>query len=227
MLFALAGLVLVVAIYGPSLWVRYVMHRHGDQIADMPGNARELAEHLIRRFDLPGVVVEEGGEQENHFDPGANAVRLSPDLFSAKSLTAIAVAAHEVGHAIQFHRREKLLLWRTTMLPKLKKLETLSVVALMLIPVTGALLRIPHPVLVLGLLIFFFMASRILFHAVTLPTEWDASFGKALPILQQGNYIPEAHLPAVRQVLKAAALTYVAGALADMVSIWRWVRFLR
>jgi Zn-dependent membrane protease YugP len=63
--------------------------------------------------------------------------------------------------------------------------------------------------------------------ASSLPVEWDASFGKALPILKEGNYVPEQHLPAIRQVLRAAAMTSVAGALIDLISFWRWFRFFR
>jgi Zn-dependent membrane protease YugP len=59
-----------------------------------------------------------------------------------------------------------------------------------------------------------------------LPEEYDASFNKALPILEEG-YIPKEHMPAVRQVLKACAYTYVAGALADVLRLWRWLTLMR
>ncbi len=192
----------------------------------MPGNGRELAEHLILRFGL-STVVEEGGVDVNHYDPGADAVRLSPEVYAGRSLTAVAIAAHEVGHAIQYHREERLIRWRTKMLPRLRILEALAGASILLIPVVGGIVRIPHVMIFMGLMVGLIMLSRIAFHLSTLPVEWDASFGKAMPILVEGNYVPEPYVPAIRQVLKAAAFTYVAGALADLLSIWRWIRFLR
>ena len=107
------------------------------------------------------------------------------------------------------------------------KLEKISMALLLLVPIVGAATRIPGLPIYMMALIAVFMFSRIAFHVSTLPVEWDASFNKALPILTSGNYVPEAQLPAVRQVLKAAALTYVAAAIADLLSFWRWIRFVR
>lgn len=227
MIYVIAGLFLIGLIYGPSIWIHWVMYRHGKHIEAIPGSGQELALHLIKRFQLDAVEVEQGGKNVNHFDPGENKVRLSPEIFTGKSLTAIAVATHEVGHAIQFHRQEKLILWRSKMLPKIIILEKISVAFLMLIPVVGAATRFPPVMIIMILMLAIFMFSRIVFHLTTLPVEWDASFNKALPILVEGSYVPEDDLPAVRQVLKAAALTYFAAALADLLSIWRWIRFLR
>jgi Zn-dependent membrane protease YugP len=64
-------------------------------------------------------------------------------------------------------------------------------------------------------------------HLIVLPEEWDASFNKALPILEEGEYISEEHLPAVRAILKAAALTYFASALSSILNLSRWALLLR
>ena len=71
------------------------------------------------------------------------------------------------------------------------------------------------------------MGVRVLFNVITLPVEFDASFGKALPILTDGRYLHESDMPAARTVLRAAALTYVAGALISLVDLARWIRLLR
>jgi len=71
------------------------------------------------------------------------------------------------------------------------------------------------------------MLASVLMYAAILPEEWDASFNKALPILAGNDYVPDEYLPAIRQVLMACALTYVAGALADMLSLWRWWAIIR
>ena len=64
-------------------------------------------------------------------------------------------------------------------------------------------------------------------HVLTLPTEVDASFHRALPLLVSGEYIPAEDLPAARKILAACALTYVAGSLAGLLNVWRWLRILR
>jgi hypothetical protein len=71
------------------------------------------------------------------------------------------------------------------------------------------------------------IGSATLIHLITLPVEWDASFKRALPLLEAGRYIPESDLPAARRILRAAALTYVAGALASLLNLWRWLRLGR
>ena len=71
------------------------------------------------------------------------------------------------------------------------------------------------------------MASEVVIHLVTLPVEFDASFNRALPILDQGGYLPPDDMPAARRILMACALTYVAASLAGLLNLWRWIRFLR
>jgi uncharacterized protein len=69
------------------------------------------------------------------------------------------------------------------------------------------------------------LASSIIVHVFTLPTEFDASFKKALPVLE--NYLPPEHMAGAKSVLRAAALTYVAGALVSLFNVARWLRILR
>jgi len=94
------GALLAILVYAPSFWVRRVMAKHSKEIAGLPGTGGELALHLIERFELTGIKVEETAANTDHFDPSGPAVRLSPLNLNGKSLTAIAVAALEVGHAI-------------------------------------------------------------------------------------------------------------------------------
>jgi hypothetical protein len=71
------------------------------------------------------------------------------------------------------------------------------------------------------------MGIATLVHLVTLPVEWDASFRRALPILQQKNYLSPKDEQGARRILTAAALTYVAASLASLLNLWRWIAFLR
>ena len=221
------GIAILAAVFAPKLWVRHVMGRHSVEIPGMPGTGAELAVHLVEKLELEGVRVEMTGENQDHFDPSTRTVRLSPGNYNGKSLTAVAVAAHEVGHAIQYDRNERLIILRTRFAPFARLAERIGVMAFMVMPVVTAITRLPHAagiMIAAGLLC---MMTAVVFHLLTLPVELDASFNKALPILTEGQFVAPNEEQAVRSVLKAAAFTYVAAALADLLSLWRWLMILR
>lgn len=218
----LLGLMLV---FMPTLWVRWVMKRYSTEVPDMPGTGGELAEHLIGKLGLEGVAAEPT-DLGDHYDPNNRMVRLSEQNWRGKSLTAIAVAAHEVGHAVQHHQNDPRLAARTKLIPIVTILGQLSVGVLTVVPIIGLLTRHPAPTLLIALIGLSGLLFRMLLHLVTLPTEWDASFGKALPLLTQGEYISSAQERVVRRVLGAAALTYFAAALADAFNLFRWASLL-
>lgn len=192
----------------------------------MPGTGGELAQHLIDRFELRGVTVREGGEQDNFYHPVENYVSLSPKNYHGKSLTAIAVAAHEVGHAIQFVREEPLSKLREKYLPIAATLGKVGVGMLMAMPIATVLFKTPAAIFAfIGLSLIFQLAGAAIY-LIVLPEELDASFKKALPILEEGEYLPDHMLPAARKVLKAAAYTYFAAALANVMNIGRWLVIL-
>ena len=218
-------LIILAIIFGPSLWVKFVMRRYSTEKPEMPGTGGELAKHLIKRFSLKDVEVETT-ELGDHYDPIEKKVRLSREHYESKSLTAVAIAAHEVGHAIQDHQGDRRLATRTKMVPIANLLARWSVVIISLSPVIGIITRHPIP---FSLLLFIGLSgfiARMMIHAVTLPIEFDASFSKALPILREGDYVSQSNEKAVSHVLRAAALTYVSAALADILNLSRWIFIL-
>ena len=225
-MFVVLGAFIVLAlIFGPSLWVKLVMWRYSSEKPDMPGTGGELAKHLVKRFSLKDVDVEVTN-QGDHYDPIEKKVRLSQEHYESKSLTAIAIAAHEVGHAIQDQQGDKRLATRTKMVPIVDKVARWSVAIIYLSPVIGIITRHPMPfslLLTLGLSGFI---ARMIIHALTLPIEFDASFSKALPLLREGNYVSQSNEKAVSSILRAAALTYVSAALADILNLSRWIVIL-
>jgi Zn-dependent membrane protease YugP len=100
-------------------------------------------------------------------------------------------------------------------------------VLLIAAPIVMLAAQVPQASLALLLMAVASMGMGTLVHLVTLPVELDASYGKALPILQQGNYLHDGDLPHARKILKAAALTYVAGSLASLLNLGRWIAVLR
>ena len=225
-MFLVAGVLIVLAlIFGPSLWVKFVMRKYSLEKPEIPGTGGELAKHLIKRFSLKDVTVEVT-ELGDHYDPTEKKVRLLREHYESKSLTAIAIAAHEVGHAIQDQQGDKRLATRTKMIPIVNRVARLSAIIISLSPVIGIITRHPMPFSLLLLLGLSGFIARMLIHAVTLPIEFDASFSKALPLLREGKYISQSNEKAVSQILKAASLTYVSAALADILNLGRWIVIL-
>ncbi|MDH3327455.1 MAG: zinc metallopeptidase, partial [Gammaproteobacteria bacterium] len=191
-----------------------------------PGTGGELARHLLNKANLNDINLEET-EIGDHYDPLSKTVRLSAENFNGKSLTAISVAAHEVGHAIQDAQKHPLLKLRTRLIKTAQIAEKIGSAAIIAAPIVTMITRAPAA----GA--FFFMIGigsmfvGTLVHLVTLPVEWDASFGKALPMLKAGEYISEKEIQGAEKILKAAALTYVAGSLASLLNLWRWIAILR
>jgi uncharacterized protein len=222
----IAALLLVTLLFAPQWWVRRVLAQHGAERPDLPGTGGELARHLLDEAGLQAVRVELTGDGD-HYDPEDRAVRLLPQHHDGRSIAAVAVAAHEVSHAVQHARGEKAFAVRFDLVRKLNWVDRLASGILLLAPVVFMVIKAPALLVlqvVAGLLL---LAIRIVVHVATLPVELDASFGKALPVLVRGRYISPGDLPAARSVLTAAAWTYVAAALATLLDVSRWFRILR
>ncbi len=211
-------------IFGPQAWIRAVMKRHGAERADFPGTGGELARHLLDDAGLQTVKVERI-EAGDHYSPADKAVRLSGPNFDGKSVTAAAVAAHEVGHALQDRDGYLPLQLRQKLVGLWINIERTGSVLLMATPIVFMLTRSPVILLAELAVALAIMFSTVIIHAFTLPTEFDASFSRALPLLER--YLPPDEMPAARSVLKAAAFTYVAAALVNLLDIARWLRILR
>ena len=227
MLIILLALLVFLLIFVPSLWCRLTLSRHAKPREDIPGTGGELAKHLLNRLGLAEVKVEETQEGQDHYDPGSRTVRLSPSHYNGKSLTAITVAAHEVGHAIQHYQQYKWFGLRTQLAYFSYYAERIASYLLVGFPFITMLAKLPH----LGLLMFacgiIIMLLPVIMHLITLPVEWDASFNRALPILEKGQYLPENTLPKARKILTAAALTYVAASLNSLLNFYRWFAIMR
>ena len=219
-------LIVALILVGPQLWTRRVFAKHSALRPDYPGTGGQLARHLLNRFDLQHVTVETT-QTGDHYDPLVKSVRLMPAIFDGKSLTAITVAAHEVGHAIQDHLGYRPLAERTKLVRVAQGAEKVGAVLMMGIPIAAAIARTPAASVIVMAAGLATMGISTLVHLLTLPVEWDASFRRALPILRQGQYLGPEDEQGARSILTAAALTYVAASLASLLNLWRWIGFLR
>ena len=225
--FVVLSVFLLLLILGPQWWATSTFRRYSKDLQRIPGTGGELARHLLDRFGMPDVPVEKTQPGGDHYDPERRAVRLSPENYAGRSLTAVAVATHEVGHAIQHQRNEPKLMLRHSLVRLAQRTQQFGAGAMLLLPIALAITRAPSAGLIMAALGLGSMAIATLVHLVTLPVEFDASFGKALPILKSGEYIEPEDEIAVSRVLRAAALTYVASSLASLLNLARWLAFLR
>lgn len=225
-LIVIGSLLLFAAVFGPQWWVRHVLSKYAGDRPDLPGTGAELARHLLDEAGLQQVKVEQT-DIGDHYDPDALAVRLTAPHHDGRSIAAVAVAAHEVSHAVQHARGEPAFTRRYQLVKNLAWIDRIASVILLLAPVVFVFVHIPALLILQLLAGFALLAFRVAVHITTLPLEFDASFGKALPALMRGRYLGAGDLPAARHVLKAAAYTYVAAALATLLDIARWFRMLR
>ncbi len=175
----------------------------------------KVAQYILQRNNIFDVQVEPvPGELSDHYDPRVKKVRLSEYNYGSNSLAAIAVAAHEVGHAIQHAEGYAPLKLRHAILP-----------------VTNFASYAAFPLFFIGFLFnggilmqlgIIFFAAVVLFHVVTLPVEFNASW-RALNQLKSTGLLMTEEVSAARKVLTAAALTYVAAATVALLELIRLI----
>ena len=206
-----------------AFYAQHKVHSTYQKFSEIPAttrrSGREIALTILRQNGINDVDVEEGhGFLSDHYDPIHKKVRLSPHNFREASVAGVAVAAHEVGHAIQHAKGYAPLQFRTALFPVANIGTTLAwpiiLVGLLFMPnVTIAGVSL----LDVGILLFSF---GVLFQIVTLPVEFDASKRALVQINQLGLIAPEEQRGA-KKVLDAAALTYVAAAAAAALQLIR------
>ena len=173
----------------------------------------EVARAILDRNGLYDVVIEPvAGSLTDHYDPRHNRIRLSQTVYGSDSIAAVSVAAHEVGHAIQYAKGYKPIRIRNAFLP----LANLGSGVLPILIMAGFFFRIV-PLVDLGILFYLF---AVLFHIVTLPIEFNAS-SRAIAELVDGQYILEDEISNSKKVLGAAARTYVASAAVSVMELVR------
>ena len=229
-LLIIALLLLIIA--GPGLWAKSVIKRHQTERADYPGTGGEFARHLIDLAELEGVTVEmTEGRGGDHYDPTTRTVRLSEAHMHGKSLAAVTIAAHEVGHALQHRDRYWAFELRGPLVSMTNYAVKFAMFGALLSTVLGTLLKAPGITLLMVIIMLATFVLSAVTRLVTLPVEFDASFGRALPILDRGQFISQEDMKPARELLTAAAMTYVGNWVWSMLLLLRqllpFLRFLR
>jgi len=219
-------ILLLLLVIGPGIWVKRVMARYHSPPDRYGRSGGETARKLLDSLGLEqvGTEITEIGD---HYDPTDKVVRLTEQNYNGKSLTAVTIAAHEVGHALQDAEGFAPLRWRTRLVKWVGPIEKIGAVLMMSTPLIIGVTRLP----VAGLLMFLggllTLGSAVAVHVLTLPTELDASFGRAMPLLKKQEVLYPSDERHARRLLKAAAMTYVSASLMSLLNIARWWAILR
>ena len=205
-----------------AFWAQWKVKSTYQKFAQVPAangmTGRDMARAIMQRNAVTDVTIEEvGGQLSDHYDPGAKTVRLSSDIYEGNSIASIAVAAHEVGHVLQHHNGYLPLNMRTSFAP-----------------VAGIGSSMAMPLFLVGIFFFrgnpfgnvlmdigiLFFSAAVLFQLITLPVEFDASRRALVQLTESGAVMPQ-EVAGAKQVLDAAALTYVAAAAMAALQLVR------
>ena len=184
--------------------------------------AVEVARRILDAHGLFNVNIERvHGHLSDHYDPRSNTLRLSDSVYDSSSASAVGVAAHEVGHAIQHAENYAPIVWRTKLVPVVNFASRFSWIAIVLgLFFTGMSTIVGNYIVSAGILMF---AATTVFHLVTLPCELNAS-KRAMSELELTGWYSKAELGMSREVLRAAAMTYVAALAMSLIQLLRLIR---
>lgn len=208
-------------ILGPRVWVNRVLREH-DRVQDQPASAATVARGILDHHGLHGVQVE-ATDQGDHYDPHARAVRLSRHTIDRRSLTAVVTAAHEAAHALQHAEGFPPFELRTSLARVAQVTGEVGTVLIIAVPVTYFLTKRSLPPTIVGGSALAMIGTSAAAQLAALPTEMDASFKRAMPMLEAG-YIRPGQSESAQRILFACSMTYAAASLSSVLTAWPWMR---
>jgi uncharacterized protein len=211
-----------------ALWAQWKVQHTFQQMSEVKAanglTGRAMAEAIMRRNGISDVAVEPvDGVLSDHFDPRTKKVRLSLSNYQGSSLASIAVAAHEVGHVLQHAQGYAPLAIRSAIVPVAGFGSTLAFPLFFIGFLIGGHGMLGKTLMDLGIVFF---SGAVLFQAVTLPVEFDASRRAMAQLTESGALAPQ-EVSGAKRVLDAAALTYVAAAAMAALQLLRLVMLRR
>lgn len=176
---------------------------------------KDVARIILDKNNLSDIEINKvGGKLTDYYDPRNKSVNLSTSIYEENSISSLAVAAHECGHAIQDKDDYKFMIIRSKLVPLVNLSSKLGYIAILI----GAIFTLTN-IIYIGIAL---EAMILLFQFITLPVEFDAS-KRALKELKILNLLDEKELKKAKKVLTAAAFTYVASVLSTIIEILRLV----
>jgi Zn-dependent membrane protease YugP len=200
-----------------SMMVKRTFAKYENVISHSNMTGAEAAKLMLERQGVTDCRIEPvSGRLSDHYDPRDKTLRLSEPVYGARSLSAIGVACHEAGHALQHAQGYTWLKMRSTLVPVTNISSKMSMPVIMV----GGMLMALAPVLgtwvlLLGCALF---AAAVVFSVVTLPVEWDAS-ARAKKAMVDAGIVNQQEISGAGNVLNAAFLTYLAAAIASIMTL--------
>ena len=187
--------------------------------------ATEAVRQILDNNGLHNVKIEAvSGKLTDHYDPKANVIRLSDSVRNSTSVAAVGVAAHEAGHAVQHAKGYAPIRWRNSLFGVANLGSKLSIPLILIgLVLVGMVSMLGEIIVYAGIIMF---SAAVLFQVVTLPVEFDAS-KRAIAVLCEDGYLYEDEVGAVKKVLSAAAMTYVAAAATSIAQLLRLILIAR
>ena len=209
-------IILLLVVMGISLYAQGKVQKTFTQFSQTPVSsglrAEEIAQQLLNRANSPVQITPVQGSLTDHYDPKNGVVGLSTQVYGQRSIAAIAVAAHEIGHVMQYQEGYAPIRLRNAILP----VASIGSSAAPWIVILGLFMG-SYNLAMVGVVLF---GAMLVFQVVTLPVEFNAS-SRALRMLEEGNYITYDESDGAKKVLNAAAMTYVWAAVASLISFLR------
>ena len=200
----------------PVIWLNYILNKNNKTLINMPFNGLEFGNQILEENKLYNVKIEKTLIGD-HYDLKERKVRVLEERISKKSLTAISIICHEIGHALQHKESYQPLVRRTSIVKKTSWILNIGNIvlysALPIVLSTGSIvfLKLCFTVAAISLL------TSVIIQILTLDVEFDASFNRAYPIIKKK--VPIQYHKACKSILTAAALTYVIGVIRNFISI--------
>ncbi|MDC1111930.1 zinc metallopeptidase [Alphaproteobacteria bacterium] len=200
----------------PVIWLNYVFRKNDQILINMPFTGLEFGKLILKDYGLTEVKIEKSLSVD-HYDLLEKKVKVTQERLSKKSLTAISIVCHEIGHAIQHKEKYKALEQRTSLVKNTAWISQIGS-SILLIGIPTILATGYYPLIKVCLLLALLsLLIGIIVHLITLEVELDASFNKALPILIEK--VPPEYHDSCKSILRAAAFTYVIGVVRNFVSL--------
>ena len=223
-----AVVLISLVIGGLSTWyVNSSLKKYRDVATSTGLTGTQIAKNMMKHYGIGNLTIRRGRANQNHFNPRNNSITLDPHAYGSSSVTAIATACHEVGHACQFAQGYVPMKIRSALVPVVNFTQG-SWFIILFIGVLLEMLNSAYSTIAGGLidLALIFYAVSVVFHAVTLPVEFNAS-RRALDYMTEIG-IPEEERSGASAVLRACAMTYVATALMSVIYLlYRAIRHRR
>ena len=209
-------IILLLVVMGISMYAQSRVQRTFNQFSQTYVTsglrAEEIAQQLLNRAGSSVQIQPVQGSLTDHYDPRSGIVGLSTQVYGQSSVAAIAVAAHEIGHVMQYQEGYAPIRLRNAILP----VANIGSYAAPWIVILGLFMG-SYNLAMIGVVLF---GAMLVFQVVTLPVEFNAS-ARALRMLEEGNYITYDESDGAKKVLNAAAMTYVWAAVASLISFLR------